>query len=330
MAITSLPKIELHLHLEGAAPPNFIKGLAQQKNINISKIFNSDGLYKFNDFKDFLSVYEIATSVLKTPNDFYNLTVNVLEECVKSNVVYSELFISPEWCGANDVIAWKEFLSAIRQASNYCESKWGIISRGIVTCIRHLGPEVAKEAAKCAVATSGDWVVGFGMAGDESVGNPKDYVDSFRMASEAGLKLTCHAGEWGGSISVQDTINEVEVKRIGHGVQAINDPELVKLIAEREIVLETCPGSNVFLGVYPNLLAHPIQKLRDQGVRVTVSTDDPPFFRTTMNKEYESLAMTFDWNETDFLDLNRVALNAAFCDDVTKDIIIKRLYNGLS
>ncbi|MEE2774322.1 MAG: adenosine deaminase [Pseudomonadota bacterium] len=321
MAIASLPKIELHLHLEGAAPPNFIKDRALQKNIDISKIFNSDGSYKFNDFNDFLSVYETATSVLNTPTDFYDLTVSVLEESVKSNVVYSEVFISPEFCGGNDIAAWKEFLAAIREASEYCESKLGIISRGIVTCIRHLGPEVAKDAAKCAIETSGNWVVGFGMAGDESVGSPKDYVDSFRMASEAGLHLTSHAGEWGGAISVRDTIHEIGVKRIGHGVQAVSDPNLVKLIVERGIVLETCPGSNVFLGVYPSLSSHPIKKLREQGVKVTISTDDPPFFQTSMNKEYESMARTFDWNENVFVELNRVAIDAAFCDAETKEIL---------
>ena len=173
--------------------------------------------------------------------------------------------------------------------------------------------------------TSGDWVVGFGMAGDESVGNPKDYVESFKMAGEAGLHLTSHAGEWGGAISVKDTINEIEVKRIGHGVQAIADPSVLKLIAEREIVLETCPGSNVFLGVYPNLLSHPIKKLHDQGIKVTISTDDPPFFCTTMNKEYESLAATFGWTEIDFLGFNRVALEAAFCNAATKGRILTRL-----
>ena len=326
MDVKSIPKIELHLHLEGAAPPNFIRSLALKKKIDLSKIFNLEGKYQFSNFADFLSIYEIATEVLKTPGDFYNLTKNVLEECAKNNVVYLETFVSPEFCGGNDVVAWKDFFAAIYEASKDCETKFGIISRGIVTCIRHLGPDIAKKAAFCAASTNGDWLVGFGMAGDESIGRPKDYAYSFEMAKEAGLKLTSHAGEWCGADSVRATINELDVLRIGHGVQAIDDLELVKMLVDRGIVLETCPGSNVFLGVYPTLFSHPIKRLRDHGVKVTISTDDPPFFDTTMNAEYESLARTFGWTESDFLDFNRVAINAAFCDDFTKDRLLK-IYN---
>lgn len=322
MDVKTLPKIELHLHLEGAATPSFIKDLAAKKNKDLSKIFNSEGAYKFSNFTDFLSVYEIATEVLETPDDFYNLTKHVLEECVKNNVVYLETFVSPQFCGSNDLVAWKEFFSAIYEASKDSEIKFGIISRGIVTCIRHLGPDVARNTALCATSTDGDWLVGFGMAGDESFGQPKDYAYSFKMAKEAGLKLTSHAGEWCGADSVRATINDLDVQRIGHGVQAIDDQELVKILVEKGIVLETCPGSNIFLGVYPTLLSHPIKRLRDQGVKVTVSTDDPPFFRTTMNAEYESLSRAFGWTSQDFSHLNRIAIDAAFCDDVTKDRLL--------
>ena len=324
MELNSLPKIELHLHLEGAARPDFIKQLADKKGKDVSKAFTSEGLYKFNGFKDFLSVYELATTVLETPRDFYNLTVSALKQCAENNVVYVEMFISPHFCGSNDLVAWQEFCSAIREASDYCEDKFGIISRGIATCIRHLGPDMAKDAAKCAISISGDWLVGFGMAGDESFGQPIDYAYSFEMARDSGLKLTSHAGEWCGADSVRDTINELGVQRIGHGVQAINDKDLVKILVEKEIVLEICPGSNVFLGVYPDLLSHPVNNLLDLGVKLTISTDDPPFFQTSMNTEYEALAVTFSWNDKVFKELNKVALNAAFCDSATKYKIAKK------
>ena len=148
--LEKVPKLELHLHLEGAAPPHLIKKLAAKRNVDVSKIFNSDGLYQFTDFKDFLSVYEIATTVLQKPEDFYSLTMSVLEECAKNNVIYLETFVSPEFCGGNDLIAWKEFLAAICEAADRCESNFGIISRGIATCIRHLGPNIALDTAKCA------------------------------------------------------------------------------------------------------------------------------------------------------------------------------------
>ena len=325
MSINNLPKIELHLHLEGAASPSLIKNLASRKNLDLSGIFGSDGSYKFKNFTDFLSVYETVTSVLTTPDDFYNLTTSVLQECAKNNVIYLETFLSTDFCGGNDLGAWREFLSAIREASRQCEESLGIISRGIVTCIRHQGPEAARDTAKCAVATSGDWIVGFGMAGNESIGKPKDFAYSFELAREAGLKLTSHAGEWEGPASIKATIDDLDVQRIGHGVQAILDEQLVKLLAEKKIVLEVCPGSNVFLGLYPNLSSHPIKRLIDKGVNVTVSTDDPAFFRTSMNDEYHALETTFGWRTKNFLDLNLVALDAAFCDERTKKKIFDKL-----
>jgi adenosine deaminase len=321
----NLPKVELHLHLEGAASPSFVKDLATKKNLDLTQIFSSDGNYNFKNFQHFLSVYELATTVLQLPEDFYNLTMNVLKECAANNVLYVETFVSPQFCGGNDLCAWKDFLAAIQAASEESERQYNIISRGIVTVIRHLGPEVAKETAKCAVSTAGEWIVGFGMAGDESVGQQNDYRYSFDMARGAGLKLTSHAGEWCGSGSVADAVNDLEVQRVGHGVQAINDQDVVKLLVDKEIVLETCPGSNVFLGVYPNLAMHPINTLRALGVKVTVSTDDPPFFRTSMNQEYKNLVQVFDWTKNDVIELNKVALEAAFCDDKTKAALLTKL-----
>ncbi len=325
MTIDELPKIELHLHLEGAAKPKLVKDLAIKKNIDVSNIFDRNGFYNFRDFKDFLSVYEIATSVLQTPDDFYNLTTSALEECRKNNIIYVEFFLSPQFCGGNDPGAWKEYLASIREASEHCESSLGIISRGIATCIRHFGAEVAKDTVKCAVAEAGDWLVGFGMAGDEAFGSPRDFSFSFEMAKEAGLKLTSHAGEWCGAEAVAETINALEVQRIGHGVQVINDERLVQLLVEQEIVLEVCPGSNIFLGLYSDLLSHPIQNLIDKGVKVTVSTDDPPFFRTSMNEEYAALTKAFGWTKDEFMRVNRVAVEGAFCDQGTKQKLFQKL-----
>ena len=325
MSTDQLAKVELHLHLEGAAPPDLIRSLAKKNHINLSKIFSSDGSYKFLNFNNFLRVYEEATSVLKTPEDFYALTMGVLNECLKNNIVYVETFVSPQFCGGNDLVAWKDYLQAIQAASADADRKYGIVSRGIVTAIRHLGPDKAIDTANCAVATAGDWVVGFGMAGDESFGQQKDFRYSFDLARDAGLKLTTHAGEWCGAPSVADAINDLKVQRVGHGVQAINDHDVIELLISEDIVLEVCPGSNVFLGVYPDLASHPIKKLRELGVKITVSTDDPPFFRTSMNKEYRDLRRIFNWSRKDFIELNTIALKAAFCDNETKEKISSKL-----
>lgn len=324
-ALADGPKLELHLHFEGAAPPAFIRGLAQEKNVDLSGIFRQDGSYDYRDFAHFLSVYEAATSVLQTPQDFARLTTAVLEECASNGVVYAETFLSPDFCGGSDVGAWKEYLHAIRDAADAAERDLGITLRGIVTPIRHFGPEKAKAAALCAAETAGDWIVGLGMGGDENQGFQRDFAYSFDMAREAGLRLTSHAGEWRGPQEVREAVEDLGVERIGHGVRAIEDLAVVDMLIERGITLEVCPGSNVFLGVYPDLEAHPIERLRDRGAKVTVSTDDPPFFHTTMRKEYADLARTFGWDQEIFAQINTNALEAAFCDTHTKDRIAKLL-----
>ncbi len=319
-----IPKAELHLHLEGAAPPALIRGLAKEKSIDISGIFDARGDYAYDGFLDFLKVYEAASSVLTSPEDYRRLTLAVLEQSAGAGVIYSESFLSPDFCGGGDVAAWREYLHAIREAADAAEAGLGITLRGVVTCIRHLGPEQAKRAALCAAETAGDWLVGFGIAGDERAGRLADFAWAFDCAREAGLGLTAHAGEWMGPSEVRDAL-KLGVARIGHGVRAIEDLALVDELAEAGTVLEVCPGSNIALGLYPGWRAHPIGKLFDRGVRVTVSTDDPPFFHTTMEREFARLAEAFDWDEGVFARLNRTAMEAAFCDAATRKIILERL-----
>ena len=204
------------------------------------------------------------------------------------------------------------------------EAAEGVIFRGVVTCIRHFGPEAARETAICAAETAGDFITGFGIAGDETAGKAKDFAWSFDCAREAGLGLTAHAGEWGGPDSVRDALG-LGVSRVGHGVRAIEDLALVDRLAEDGIVLEVCPGSNLALGLYPTWRDHPISKLFERGVKITVSTDDPPFFHTTMNHEYERLADAFDWDDGVFDRINRIAADAAFCDEDIRSRIHKAL-----
>ncbi|HMO07735.1 MAG TPA: adenosine deaminase [Paracoccaceae bacterium] len=319
-----LPKIELHLHLEGAAPPAFVRGLAREKSIDVGGIFDERGNYRFRDFWDFLKVYEAATSVLTTPEDYARLTRAVLEESAASGVVYSETFLSPDFCGGGDVAAWRDYVSAIAETAAEMERFGGPTLRGVVTCIRHFGPDKARAAAVCAAETAGAFVTGFGMASDEKVGQPADYAWSFDCAREAGLGITCHAGEWGGPDSIRAAL-ALNPSRIGHGVRAIEDLALVDELAERGTVLEVCPGSNIALGLYRDWRAHPIAELDRRGVRVTVSTDDPPFFHTTMAREWQMLADALDWDAGQFDRLNRTALDAAFCDADTRAAVAKRL-----
>ncbi|WP_287432888.1 adenosine deaminase [Maritimibacter sp.] len=321
-AIKRMPKVELHHHIEGAAPPAFVRGMAAEKGLNISNIFDERGAYDYADFLQFLDVYEQATKPLTSPEDYGRLTVAVLEEAAKDNVIYLETFISPAFCGGGDVAAWKEYLHAIREAAATVPE---VTLRGIITAVRHFGPDEAKRAAICAQETVGSFITGFGMGGDENAGTFRDFTYAYDAAREAGLRLTTHAGEWGGPKVVREAIEVLKVERIGHGVRSIEDPKLVDYLAASGVVLEVCPQSNVALGVYPSTKAHPIQKLRKAGVTVTVSTDDPPFFHTTMTREFEELALAFGWDVDDFRALGITAADAAFCDKATRAALKSKL-----
>ncbi len=325
MTYKSMQKVEIHHHIEGAAPPKFIAGLAREKNIDLSKIFDGDGNYAYQGFTEFLNIYEAACQPLTGPQEFYRLTQAILAEAAEEGVVYLETFISPDFCGGGDLSAWRDYLAAIELAASEAERDMGITLRGIVTAVRHFEPEKAKLSARCAAETAGDFIVGFGMGGAETHLRPRDFAYSFDMAKEARLQLTCHAGEWGGAAMVAETVRDLGVNRIGHGIHVMQDANLVAECIEKDIVFEVCPGSNVVLQAVPDWNSHPIVQMRDAGLKVTVSTDDPPFFHTTMTREFEMLNKTFGWDTADFDALNQTALDAAYCDDDTRAKVAKRI-----
>jgi adenosine deaminase len=317
---SALPKVELHLHLEGAAPPGLVRDLAAEKGVSLAGLFDEAGAYRRSDFAAFLRAYEAAAAVMVGPEDYARLTRAVLEESAAQGVVYTEVFVSPDLCGGGELGAWREHVEAIEEAA-----RGGPVLRIVATCIRHLGPDRARAAALCAAETAGGFVTGFGMGGDENAGRTRDFAWAFDCAREAGLGITSHAGEWGGPASVRETLEALRPSRIGHGVRAVEDPRLVDDLAERGVVLEVCPGSNVALGAHPSVERHPIARLREAGVPVTVSTDDPPFFGTTLGREWEALERAFGWGPEDLAALNRVALGAAFCDEATRSEVEKLL-----
>lgn len=320
----SMPKVELHLHLEGAAPPAFIRDLAAEQGRDLSSIFDENGAYKWHDFAEFLRVYEAACSVLKGPDEFRRLTERVLAEQAAHNVIYTEIFLAPDLCNG-DAGAWPDYLAAMIEGAEAAKAAHGIEARFISTCVRHFGPENAVKVAKLTAETAGPMLTGFGMGGEERHLMPADFAPAFAICEEAGLALTCHAGEIEGPEMVRATLDAINVRRIGHGVRAVEDPALVKRLADEGIVLEVNPGSNISLQVFPDWADHPIETLRAAGVPVTVSTDDPPYFHTDMTHEYTMLNRHLGWDAATLRAQNRVAMDAAFCDTATKAAISARL-----
>ena len=320
----TLPKTEIHLHIEGAAPPEFIRTLAAEKNVDLSRIFDANGAYKWKDFAEFLQTYEAACTVLQTPDDFRRLTEAVLEQCANHGVIYTEMFLAPDFCGGGDVIAWKEYLAAMSEGAANAKATHGIEARFISSCVRHFGPEQAEKIARVTAETADNMLTGFGMGGEERHLKAADFAKAFAIAHEAGLGLTSHAGEICGAESVRDTLDHLHVTRIGHGVRAIEDPALIERLVAENIVLEVNPGSNIALSVFPKWADHSIDKLRAAGVPITVSSDDPPYFHTDMDHEYTKLAEVFGWNTTNFQAINRTAMKAAFCDAQTRERLLAK------
>lgn len=320
----AFPKLELHLHLEGAAPPALVRRLGAEQGIALDGLFDAAGRCACGDFTSFLSAYERMSRVFTRPGAWRALTEAVLAAQAAEGVIYSEIFISPPSLGLDEV-EWREMLAAVEAGADAAEAAHGIICRLIPVIIRHHGPEKAAESAAIIRRAPRGRMRGFGMAGDERAFAAADFAPVFAAMAAAGFRLTAHAGEFGGPESIRAALDALKVERIGHGVRAVEDPALVARLAAEEICLEVCPGSNIALGLYPDLARHPVDALRRAGCAVTVSTDDPPFFRTSMSAEYDALAGAFGYGRGDFDAMARVALDAAFCEPEVKAALWARL-----
>ncbi|MEL6751042.1 MAG: adenosine deaminase [Pseudomonadota bacterium] len=316
-------KAEIHCHIEGAAHPDLANRLARKHGISLDGVVE-DNRYVWDDFTTFLNCYDRASSVFRTAEDYRLLAYDVMRRMAEDGAIYGEVFTSSDHAAAQG-LAYDDMIEAVDAGMADAEADFGIVGRCIATCVRHLGPEAAEAVARLIVSNPHPRVTGFGMGGDERAFAPEDFAPAYAIAGDAGLGLTAHAGEFAGPQSVTDCLDHLGVTRIGHGVRSIEDPALVERLAEDGIVLEVCPGSNISLGVYPDQAAHPLRKLFDAGVPVTLSSDDPPYFDTTLAAEYEIAARDHGFSEDELLACTRVALEAAFVDEPTRRRLLERL-----
>ncbi|MCX5516529.1 adenosine deaminase [Kaistia algarum] len=321
---TTLPKVELHCHIEGAARPDLVRRVAARHGVNLTGLFDERGNYVWHDFTSFIRAYDIASSVFRTPEDFRDLAFDHFTAIAAEGAIYGEVFISADHALASG-LPYADYVAGLAAGIEDAEAAKGIVGRMVATGVRHLGPDRVFAAAKTAVAEPHPLVTGFGVAGDERMHHPRDFIEAFRIAGEAGLGLTAHAGELCGPESVIAALDNLDISRIGHGVRAIEDAALVERLVDEGIVLELCPGSNVALGLYPNLDVHPFRTLMESGVAVTVSSDDPPYFGSSIRAEYDWLNRHQGLGDEDLLKIGRTALGAAFVDDATRQRLLVRL-----
>jgi adenosine deaminase len=319
-------KAELHLHLEGAIPPALVRKIAERNKLDVpTEIFGPNETFLWNDFLHFLKVFDKASFVLRNAQDYRDITYEYLAGIAKMDAIYAEMMVSPDHAKACGV-SYPEHLAGVVQGIDDARRDYGIEGRIIMTCVRHFGVESCINVAKDTVKYMHPYIVGFGMGGDEAGFPPAQFAKAYQIAHhEAGLQCTTHAGEMVGPDGVWEAITHLPVTRIGHGVRSIEDPNLIAALRDRDITLEVCPGSNIALRVYPDFAHHPLKKLRDAGVRVTLSTDDPPYFATNLAKEYEHAVNHFGFTEDDLKQITRNSILASFVDDKTKQILLAKI-----
>lgn len=318
-----IPKAEIHCHLEGAADPALVLKQAEKYKVDVSRII-SDGSYVWRDFTEFLRCFDVAAALFRTAEDYALLIETYLEQLAATGCIYSEVFISTDHARMIG-IPERDYIDGIAEGMMQAKARFGIEARMIATGLRHEGPASVLRAATYIAENPHPLVTGFGMGGDERMHHPKDLAPGFDVAREAGLAITTHAGEFGGPQSVWDSLTYLKPSRIGHGVRAIEDPALVQELIDQQIVLECCPGSNIALKVYENFSAHPFKALRDAGVLVTLNSDDPPHFHTSLQREYDIAVQHFDLTEEDLREVTRTALKAAFVDEETRDALLSKV-----
>lgn len=287
--IAAAPKAELHVHLEGAIQPSTLLMLAKRHRVDLPAD-TEEGLrnwYRFRDFHHFIEVYVGITRCLRTVEDFELIVYEFGADMARQNVRYAEVTFSPSthlWLNGVDQDVWFTGLTEGRRRAKEsfgCEINW------IFDLVRNDYPELGRFDYTTGVAIEGmdDGVVALGLGGMEEGYPPAPFAPWFDRARAAGLHSAPHAGEHVGPESIRGAIEDLGAERIGHGVRAIEDPKLVDYLAEHVIPLEISPTSNICLGLYPDAASHPLKGLHEAGVTVTVNSDDPPLFNTTLTDE---------------------------------------------
>ena len=234
-------------------------------------------------FLHFLQTYDQVAAVIKHPQDYYDITYDYLCQNAKEDTIYIEMMYSPDHAEQSSGIPSIEHLHAIQNAINDAELKYGIVGRIIVTGVRHFGSEAVLRVAEQIAKVSVPCVVGFGLGGDEINFPPKLFKRAYQIAADAGLCCTVHAGEFASAEGMREAIENLPIKRIGHGVQVIHSAEVQDILKDKNIALEICPSSNIKLGVFADITNHPLPQFLEAGIRVSINSDDPPFMSTSNN-----------------------------------------------
>ena len=318
----ALPKAELHVHLEGTMEPELLFALAQKNRVKIpfASIRDARAAYQFGNLQDFLNLYYQGMSVLRTEADYYELTKDYLTRAVADNVHHIEAFFDPQ-AHTSRGVEFGVVVTGITRAMQEAERAWGLTSRLIMCFLRHLS-----EADALATWTQAQpylpHFVAVGLDSSELGFPPANFQRVFAAARAAGLKVVAHAGEEGPPEYVWQALDLLKVDRLDHGNRVLEDPRLVQRLRDRQMTLTVCPLSNVKLCVVKEMRAHPLRKMLQQGLRVTVNSDDPAYFGGYVNDNFRALISDLDLNAADVVSLVKNSFLGSF---LPSDQIAERL-----
>ena len=323
--IDIVPKAELHLHIEGTLEPPMVLRMASRNGVNLpyTTVEELTRLFDFKDLQSFLDVYYQATAVLQSEQDFYDLTWAYLKRCQVENVVHAEIFFDPQ-SHTSRGIPFGVVVEGIHRALLRAGSELAISSRLIMCFLRHLPVEDALATWRAAEPYL-DRIHGVGLDSSERDFPPRLFADVFALARDAGLKTLAHAGEEGPPDYIRQALELLHVSRIDHGVRITEDPAMLAEVAARQIPLTVCPLSNTRLRVYAAMEDHPILSLLEQGVLVTVNSDDPAYFGGYVNNNYRAVTAALAPSREQIIQLAKNSFTASFLDQGSKDSWIEKI-----
>ncbi len=308
--LRSLPKAELHLHLEGTVEPATLLELRLRHGMANADLASCEALYRYQNFEGFLMAFKAVTEHLNTPEDYEFITYRLMERLQTENILHAEVFVSAGVClwRSQDFAALFEGMERGRERG---ARDFGISLLWIFDAVRHFGTEPAQRVAELAVEYQHRNVIGFGIGGDEKRGPAELFRTVYAFAANHGLHLTAHAGESDGPESIWGALN-LGAERIGHGLTAGQDPELLEELSQRQVPVEICMTSNVLTGCCPRLEDHPVRQYFDHGLMLTLNTDDPAMFRASLCQEYAIAQKNFGFTEEHLRELARNSFEASF------------------
>jgi aminodeoxyfutalosine deaminase len=319
--VAGLPKAELHVHHVGSASPRIVAELAARHPGTVpSDLAELREFYTFRDFAHFVEVYLAVVDLIKDPEDVRLLTYEVARDMAAQNIRYAEMTLTP-YTSVLAGVPIEAYVEAVEDARTSAERDLGIRLRWVYDIPGEFGLPAAEATATYAVLNAPESLIGFGLGGPEiGVGRPQ-FKPMFDRARATGLHSVPHAGETTGPQTIWDALGDLGAERIGHGTSAVQDEKLVAHLVEHQIPLEVCPTSNVATRAVDCLENHPIKQMYDAGVLVTVNSDDPPMFNTTLNREYEIAADLLGLDAAGVASLAKNAVHASFMPDADKVVL---------